>query len=39
MGDQETAHDPDNVLSHLRTITNEDESPAVGCELEPGEVS
>ena len=39
MGDQETAHDPDNVLSHLRTITNEDDSPAVGCELEPSEVS
>ena len=39
MGDKETAHDPDNVLSQLRTITNEDDSPAVGCELEPSEVS
>lgn len=39
MRDQQTAHDPDNVLSQLRTITNVDDSPAVGCELEPGEVS
>ena len=37
--DQETADDPDNVLLQSQTITNVDESLAVTCELEPGEVS
>jgi len=39
MQDQETADDPDNVLLQSQTITNVDESLAVTCELEPGEVS
>ena len=39
MRDQETADDPDNVLLQSQTITNVDDSRAVSCELEPGEVS
>jgi ectoine hydroxylase-related dioxygenase (phytanoyl-CoA dioxygenase family) len=39
MQDQEIANDPDNVLLQSQTITNVDESLAVTCELEPGEVS
>ena len=39
MRDQETADDPDNVLLQSRTITNVDDSHAVTCELEPGEIS
>ena len=39
MRDQETADDPDNVLLQSQTITNVDDSLAVSCELEPGEVS
>jgi ectoine hydroxylase-related dioxygenase (phytanoyl-CoA dioxygenase family) len=36
---QETSDDPDNVLLQSQTITNIDESRAVSCELQPGEVS
>ena len=37
--DQKTSDDPDNVLLQSQTIANVDESRAVSCELEPGEVS
>ena len=37
--DQETSDDPDNVLLQSQTITTVDDSRAVDCELEPGEVS
>ena len=37
--DQETSDDPDNVLLQSQTIASVDESRAVSCELEPGEVS
>ena len=37
--DQETSDDPDNVLLQSQTITTVDDGRAVGCELEPGEVS
>ena len=36
---QETSDDPDNVLLQSQTIADVDESRAVSCELEPGEVS
>ena len=39
MRDQETTHDPDDVLLQSRTITNVGDSLTVSCELEPGEVS
>ena len=39
IGVHETADDPDNVLLRSQTITNVDDSRAVSCELEPGEVS
>ena len=39
MRDQETTDDPNNVLLQSQTIPSVDDSYAVTCELEPGEVS